>query len=139
MSKAIERRRAQNELIFDVTEDLLIAMEDAGITKAELARLTNKSKSRISQMLSGEANVTLRTLAAMCFEIGFKIDIRIGSKFSVRDPRSNPKYEEEAEFEDIQFIDSQLVRKPKLRLVCSNDEPLAHHTNWSDFGEAALQ
>lgn len=92
MSKAIERRRAQDELIFNVTEDLLIAMEDAGLTKAELARRLNKSKSRISQMLSGEANMTLRTLASMCFEIGIKVDVFIGNEYSVRDPRSAPDY-----------------------------------------------
>lgn len=135
MSKAIERRRAQDELIFDVTEDLLIAMEDAEISKAELARVMNKSKSRVSQMLSGEANMTLRTLATMCFEIGTKIDIRIGDEFSVRDPRSNPEYEDAVEFEDIQQADAQPFR---MRLVCSNDEPIARHQDWSDCWEAAL-
>lgn len=95
MDRTIERERVQDELIFNVTEDLLIAMEDANITKTELARRLNKSKSRVSQMLSGESNITLRTLASMCFELGVDVDFRIGNEFSVRDPRSNPEYEHE--------------------------------------------
>lgn len=92
MSKSYEREQVQDELIFNVTEDLLIAMEDAGVTKAELARRLNKSKSRVSQMLSGDANITLRTLASMCFELGVGVDVRIGNEFSVRDPRSAPDW-----------------------------------------------
>jgi transcriptional regulator with XRE-family HTH domain len=92
MNRFIERERVQDELIFNVTEDLLIAMEDSGVSKAELARRLNKSKSRVSQMLSGEANITLRTLASMCFELGVSVDFRIGNEFSVRDPRSDPEW-----------------------------------------------
>jgi len=139
MSKAIERRRAQDELIFDVTEDLLIAMEDAGITKAELARLMNKSKSRISQMLTGEANMTLRTLATMCFEIGTKIDVRIGDEFSVRDPMSDPNRQEREEFDEAHAVESEPFKRPRMRLVCSNDKPeITPEPQWSDCWEAGV-
>lgn len=137
MSRTTERRRAQDELIFDVTEDLLIAMEDAGVTKAQLARMVNKSKSRISQMLSGEANMTLRTLASICFEIGTKIDFRIGDEFSVRDPRSKPEFEE-VEFSDFEISDNEAFRRPSLKLVSCNDEPAPHYQDWSETWEAAL-
>ena len=113
MDKAIKRQEVQDELIFNVTEDLLIAMEDAGLTKADISRRLNKSKSRISQMLAGDANITLRTLASMCFEIGVGVDVRIGNEYSVRDPRSEPGHEDDFDY----MFSEPSVRsqgKPKL-------------------------
>ncbi|OHY78745.1 helix-turn-helix transcriptional regulator [Marinobacter sp. AC-23] len=107
MSKAIERQEAQDTLIFNVTEDILIAMEDAKITKAELARKLNKSKSRISSMLSGDANMTLRTLASICFELEIGVDVRIGDEYSVRDARSNPKWTDKEAFYFEDEVSSQ--------------------------------
>ncbi len=77
MSKAEDRQWAQESLIFDVTEDVLIAMEDAGISQQELARKMGKSRSHISQLLSGERNMTLRTLASLCYELGAEIKAKI--------------------------------------------------------------
>lgn len=129
MSRAADRQYAQDELIFNVTEDILIAMEDAEISKAELARKLNKSKSRISSMLSGDANMTLRTLASICFEIGIKVDVRIGDEFSVRDPRSIPDNSSFSDsildhvFEQEIYQGSDFMVKRPLRLVeCGNDK-----------------
>lgn len=58
---------AAEELTFNVTEDLLIIMEDAKITKSQLASDLGKTKSYISQLLSGSRNMTLRTLSELCY------------------------------------------------------------------------
>jgi transcriptional regulator with XRE-family HTH domain len=69
-SKAEEKAFAREELIYNVTEDLLIAMEDAGISKAELARKLSKGRAFVSQILSGQRNMTLGTLSDICHAIG---------------------------------------------------------------------
>jgi len=51
-----ERVYARESLIMNVTEDILVAMEDENISKVRLARLLNKSKSFITQMLGGSRN-----------------------------------------------------------------------------------
>lgn len=67
----------REDLIIDVTEDLLIALEDKGISKAELAKKLNKSKSFVTQTLSGARNMTLRTLADFCYALELKPSISL--------------------------------------------------------------
>ncbi|NMT18967.1 XRE family transcriptional regulator, partial [Vibrio parahaemolyticus] len=50
-SDAEDRAFARDELVYNVTEDLLVIMEDKGISKTELSRSLGKSKSYVSQVL----------------------------------------------------------------------------------------
>lgn len=69
-SRAEARAYAREDLIYNVTEDLLVQMEELGVTKLELARRLGKSRSYVTQMLSGARNMTLGTLSDICFELG---------------------------------------------------------------------
>ena len=62
-----ERDLARGAYLFRVTEDILVAMEDQGVSKAELAQRLGKSKARISQLLGGNSNMTIGTLAEIAF------------------------------------------------------------------------
>jgi transcriptional regulator with XRE-family HTH domain len=53
----------QEELILDATELISKIMAENNISKAELARRLGKTKAYVTQCLSGEQNLTLRTLA----------------------------------------------------------------------------
>lgn len=53
----------QEELILDVTERLSEALEDAGITRAELAQRLGRSPAFVTQVFGGGRNLTLRTIA----------------------------------------------------------------------------
>lgn len=68
-SEESQKLYAREALMVDVTEDLLIAMEDKGITKTELAKKLGKSKAQISKTLNGMSNITLRTLSDFCFAL----------------------------------------------------------------------
>lgn len=57
-----ESARLQRELTTAVTW----YMDERGITKRELAHRLNVTPGRISQILSGGENLTLRTLATVC-------------------------------------------------------------------------
>lgn len=72
-----QRIFAQRALIHDVTEDILIAMDDLNISKTELANRLGKSKSFITQTLNGSRNMTLATLSDICFELNIKPTVYI--------------------------------------------------------------
>ena len=55
----------EEELILDVTEAISEVMQKEGITKAQLAKRMGRTKGFITQLLSGDRNLTLRTLAGV--------------------------------------------------------------------------
>ncbi len=61
---------AQERLITEVTEEIWAAMEEAGISKSELASRLGATKGYVSQVLGGSRNMTLRTLADVCHALG---------------------------------------------------------------------
>lgn len=77
LSRADERFFARDKVIFNVTEDILVLMERHEISKKELARRLGKSKSFVTQVLSGARNMTLGTLSDICFELGVEPNVRV--------------------------------------------------------------
>lgn len=69
----------RQELIVSVTEQIWEAMEKAKLNKADLARMLGKSKGHVTQLLSGERNMTLATLADLAAAIGVKAQVRLES------------------------------------------------------------
>lgn len=65
-----EREMCCERLIFNTTEDILLAMQDTGISHTELARKLGKSKAFVSQLLDGTRNMTLKTLADISYALG---------------------------------------------------------------------
>ena len=53
----------QERAIFEVTEQLEEAMRGAGVSRSELAARLGKTKGWVTQLLDGEANKTIRTVA----------------------------------------------------------------------------
>jgi len=68
---------AREDLILDLTEDILILMEENEISKADLSRQLGKSRSFVTQILSGARNMTLRTLSDICFVLEMKPNIQL--------------------------------------------------------------
>lgn len=66
------REYARESLLIDVSEEILAALAAAGINKAALAERLGFSKSHITQLLSGERNMTLRSLADISFALNRK-------------------------------------------------------------------
>ena len=80
MSNAGKRLYARENLIYNVTEDLLVILEDKGVSKSELARRLGKSRAYVTQVLSGSRNMTLGSLSDFCFALGIepKIVLPVG-------------------------------------------------------------
>jgi len=79
-SKANKKLFSRIELIQNITEDIMIAMEDLNISKSDLAKKIGKSKSYVSQLLSGSRNMTLASLSDLCFELDIIPEVTILEK-----------------------------------------------------------
>jgi len=72
-----ERLLAQERAVLGVTELLSEAMERRGVSRAELANRLNVSASEVTQRLSGERNLSLRSLSDMLHVLDFGIEGRL--------------------------------------------------------------
>jgi transcriptional regulator with XRE-family HTH domain len=71
-----ERLLDQERLILYVTEVIVGLMREQNISRQDLASRLGKSKGLISQLLSGERNLTLRTLADLGHVLGYRFALR---------------------------------------------------------------
>ena len=65
----------REDLIFETTEAICKVMDEKYITKAELSRLAGVSKSNITQLLSGDQNMRLSTVADLLYALDSKLDV----------------------------------------------------------------
>jgi len=65
----------REDLIFEVTETISQAMEEKGVNKAELSRLAGVTKSNITQLLSGDHNMRLTTVADLLYALDSKMAV----------------------------------------------------------------
>jgi hypothetical protein len=63
----------QERAIYEVTEKLEELMRERNVSRAELARLLKKSKGWVTQLLDGQANKTIRTVADVFAVLGFEL------------------------------------------------------------------
>jgi transcriptional regulator with XRE-family HTH domain len=71
------RRTYEEELLFGEATDTVDALiESLKISQRELARRLGVSEGRVSQVLSGGENLTLRSLAALGWAVGVRFELR---------------------------------------------------------------
>ena len=61
--------------VLDFTEALYTAMEEQGVTRAELARRLGTSQAYITRVLGGRANFTLKTMAKLALALGLQLEV----------------------------------------------------------------
>lgn len=74
-----EREIQQERLVLDVTEAICEEMESRGISRADLARNLDTSRSYVTQLLSGSRNLTLRTLSDIAWACGARVQVQFES------------------------------------------------------------
>jgi len=116
-SNAEEKIFAREELVYNVTEDLLVILEDMDITKKELAKRLGKSRSYVTQILSGSRNMTLGSFSDICFALGFKPEIKL-------------PIQEKTEHA-IDFLDDEKW-VPQIKEINSRSETIRSSTNVID-------
>lgn len=121
-SKAEERAFAREELVYNVTEDILLALEDLGINKKELAHRLGKSRSYVTQLLSGARNMTLGSLSDICFAIDMKLKVALTNEVIFDSLETSESIDWENEQPGIEIDD--LIEGGKDVIDCRD------HPNW---------
>jgi transcriptional regulator with XRE-family HTH domain len=76
----------QERLVVEITELMCKAMKESGVKRGQLAEMLNKSKGRITQILNGETNLTLRTVADVFTALGKTLMVSTEDRFVERQP-----------------------------------------------------
>ena len=71
------REAAKGDLIMEVTESICEILEKEKITRKELASRLNKTKGYVSQLLNGDRNMTLGTLAEILYVLERRPAVKI--------------------------------------------------------------
>jgi transcriptional regulator with XRE-family HTH domain len=77
-----------SRLVTEITNEITVYLRERGLTRAELASRMGVSPGRISQVLSGGENLTLRTLAALSTALDAEFDVQLVSRKPVTDASS---------------------------------------------------
>ncbi|MEU5861341.1 MULTISPECIES: helix-turn-helix transcriptional regulator [unclassified Nonomuraea] len=75
------RRNSRDEvggLAQEVVDEITWYMREHKITRADLAASLGVSPGRVSQILSGDENLTLRTLGAVVDALGARLELTLG-------------------------------------------------------------
>ena len=69
------RRYEEERLILWATEAIYEAMEDQGLNRAAVAARLGTSRAKVTRLLSGSRNMTLRSLAGLAHACGMRADV----------------------------------------------------------------
>jgi len=76
----------QERLVIEITELMCRTMKEQDIKRSQLAQLLHKTKGRISQILNGETNLTLRTVADIFSVLGKTLVVCVKDRFVQKAP-----------------------------------------------------
>jgi transcriptional regulator with XRE-family HTH domain len=89
-----------SRLITQFTNEITWYMHERGLTRADLASLMGVSPGRISQVLSGGENLTLRTLAGLAAALDAHFEVELSPKEQVPAGAGDTERPAEAVVED---------------------------------------
>lgn len=72
---------------FEISEQVYVAMQEIGMSEAELARRLGVSRAYVNKILKGAANLTIESLV----KIGRALGREIKFEFTTARPRANPR------------------------------------------------
>jgi transcriptional regulator with XRE-family HTH domain len=76
-SNPYELTLESERLMLEATETIHGLLSEQGLNQAALAGRLGKSKSHVTQLLSGDRNLTLRTLAEVAFHLGVRVRLSV--------------------------------------------------------------
>ncbi len=71
----------QERLVVEITELMCKAMHERGMKRGQLAEQLGKTKGRITQILNGETNLTLHTVADVFTALGKTLTVSVQDVF----------------------------------------------------------
>ena len=74
-----DHRDESGDLTGDIVNEITWFMREHKISRADLAHSMGVSPGRVSQILSGEENLTLRTLSSVVNALGARVEVTLRS------------------------------------------------------------
>lgn len=98
------RRLAAARLRYAVLKTLHTALDSSSLTQSALAQRLGIRKSAVSQVLRGDGNVRINTLAEYAHELGFEVHVELRPEGTARRAAQNfaPEF-------DLHWIDSEHI------------------------------
>lgn len=81
---------AEEAAMVDASELIAGALEASGVSRAELARALNVSRSEITERLRGDRNITVRNLAATLHALGATLELGMHAPTPTHAPLREP-------------------------------------------------
>ncbi len=75
--QAGDHNLASPDLVRAFTDEVTWFMKEHKVTRADLAQAMGVSPGRVSQILSGDENLTLRTLSSVAAALGAEIEVAL--------------------------------------------------------------
>ena len=85
------KEMAIESLEAEAAEVIAQLMAEQDLSKADVARRLKKSRSWVTQLLNGKANMTIRTLAEVTFALGGQLSIQSNTQRKPPTPRREPR------------------------------------------------
>jgi plasmid maintenance system antidote protein VapI len=104
-----DRRRLfeRESLAFEACEIISHLMETEKVKKSELAERIGKTKSDVTQLLSGSRNMTLHTFSDIVFALGYRVEFKACPLRHVRDADTS-----KPTIYMYRFVEQRLSRRP---------------------------
>lgn len=83
-----------DRIAIDIGEQIVARMEERGMTQADLARAMGVSRARVSQILRGNDNLTLKSIVAVAIGLDCRVELRlrpVESSSDSSEPQSMPE------------------------------------------------
>ena len=64
-------------LIIELTDQIVVSMQEQGVSRAELAERLGVSRAYITKVLNGHGNMTLRTLVRLALALGMAPEVSL--------------------------------------------------------------
>ncbi|MYE31510.1 MAG: helix-turn-helix transcriptional regulator [Chloroflexi bacterium] len=80
----------------EVGEQIVARMEERGMTQADLAREMGVSRARVSQILRGNDNLTLKSIVAVAIGLDCRVELRLNPVQSDSKPIGSDAEQERA-------------------------------------------
>lgn len=74
----------EEQLILEVGEMMAGLLESEEVSRAELGRRMGRTKGFVSQILAGDKNLTLRTIADVCDALGYRARFDVARDFTAQ-------------------------------------------------------
>lgn len=65
------------KVAIDIGEQIVARMEEHGMTQADLARAMGVSRARVSQILRGNDNLTLKSIVAVAIGLDCRVELQL--------------------------------------------------------------